>query len=117
MKTLFEIPRSHRNDPVTSYIAAEKLAKSGRAQSQRDAVLSALKVHNGATSAELGAYMGRDRYMPARRLPELEEAGLIIQGPARACRVLSPLRNRPVRCVTWFLAETFGPLNLEEKIE
>ena len=96
---LFE-PLSHRNDPLTSYIAAEKLAKSGKWASQKQEVYRALQWHNGSTSSELGEQMNLDRYTPARRLPELERDGLIEKGPKRMCRVQNSL------CVTWWLAGT-----------
>lgn len=102
MKTLFDIPvpKSHRADPDTSYIAAEKLAKSGHWITLRKLVYETLRLHNGSTSAELGQFMGTDRYTTARRLPELERDGLIEKGPKRMCGVQKSL------CVTWFLAGT-----------
>jgi len=100
---LFDQPGSHRGDPVTSYIAAEKLAKSGGWRTQKKAVYETLKLNNGCTSAELGRFMGSDRFMPARRLPELVTIGFVVQGPVRICKVTHQL------CVTWWLTGTLVP--------
>lgn len=103
MKTLWDIPLSARNDPHTSFVAAEELAASGKYGRQKAAVLAMLKRWNGSTSAELARRMGVDRYLTARRLPDLEREGLAVQGPARRCTVTGRA------CVTWFMKETFGP--------
>ena len=100
----FDQPGSHRNDPVTSYIAAEKLAKSGKWTGQKQEVYEALKAalkqyKGGATSAEVAAFMdGCDpvnRFTAARRLPELEKIGLVKKGIIRQCTTTGSL------CVTW----------------
>lgn len=88
-------PLSRRTDPLTSYIAAEQLGRSGRWAGQKSIVLAALKCHPGATSAELARAIGGDRYVPSRRLPDLERDGLVTRGPARLCRVTHQ------RCITW----------------
>jgi len=80
-------PLYHRHDPVTSREAAEHLRRSGRLGAQQQAVLEALRECNGATHAELGAFMGVHWLTPARRLPELARAGLVKKGQPRVCRV------------------------------
>ncbi len=92
-------PRSHRADPVTSTTAAEKLARSGRCASQKENVLEALRHNNGATSVELAAYLTVDRYLTARRLPDLERDGRARQGEMRHCRVTG------TPCVTWWITK------------
>ena len=94
---LFEYPLSRNRDPVTSFKAADKLAKSGKYLTQKEAVLEALRRNNGATSAELAAYMGVDRYLTARRLPDLERDALVTKGLERECKVTEDA------CVTWWL--------------
>jgi Mn-dependent DtxR family transcriptional regulator len=47
------------------------------------------------TSAELAAYMGVDRYVTARRLPDLRKRGLVEQCHKTTCTV-----NR-TPAVTW----------------
>jgi hypothetical protein len=89
-------PACHRNDPETSREAAKKLKRSGKLKTQRQAVLEALRCCNGATHAELGRFMGMHWLKPARRLPELERAGLVRKGPARTCRV------KGSKCCTWW---------------
>ena len=105
-KTLFDLPPDamqygamplcHRHDPQTSQQAAERLRESGRLGAQQRAVLEALRRCNGATHAELGAFMGLHWLTPARRLPELERAGLVRKGEPRICRV------KGSRCTTWW---------------
>lgn len=63
-------PLSHREDPLTSYSAADRLVRSGRHKNIKKAVLEALRAHDGSTSGELGRYLGRDwrlRRPPAAR--------------------------------------------------
>ena len=87
-------PGSHRADPLTSYIAAEKLAKSGKWAKQKQEVYDALKeatkaYTRGATSAEVGTFMEgiNSRFVAARRLPELEKDGLVVRSDSRQCCV------------------------------
>lgn len=97
--SLFPTPLSRNTDPVTSYEAAETLHRSGRWKNQKQAVLEVLRQLGNATSAEIAERMGGNRYIPARRLPELRREGLVEQGPARVCRVLKS------RCITWNVKE------------
>jgi hypothetical protein len=90
---------THRGDPQTSYEAAEGLKRSGRLAAQQQAVLEGLRQCDGATHGELGAFMGLHWLTPARRLPELERAGLARKGEARVCRV------KGSRCTTWWIVE------------
>lgn len=98
MKTLFDnIPLSHRNDPHTSFMAAEGVKKSLAFENQKTVVLEALKRNQGMTSAELAEYLGVSRHLPARRLPDLRREGKVRQGKARMCSVTKRL------CVTWWI--------------
>ena len=92
-------PLTHRGDPETSREAAEHLKRSGRLAAQQQAVLEALHQCDGATHGELGAFMGMHWLTPARRLPELERAGLVRKGEARICHV------KGSRCTTWWIVE------------
>ena len=93
------VPLSHRHDPETSRKAARRLIASGKLTGQRRAVLEALRKCDGVTHAELGALMGVHWLTPARRLPELERAGLVRKGGRRICRV------KHSRCTTWWLTD------------
>lgn len=74
------VAKARTKDPETSHLAAEKVESSGKGQTDRDICLALVKRHPGSTSAEI-ASMGRlDRYIPSRRLPELRELGLVING-------------------------------------
>ena len=90
-------PLAHRSDPETSFEAAKKLDKSGKLHTQRRAVLEALHKCDGATHAELGDFMGLHWLIPARRLPELERAGLVRKGEPRICRI------KGSKCTTWWI--------------
>lgn len=90
---------THRRDPETSRQAAERLRESGKLGAQQRAVLEALRQCDGATHAELGDFMGLHWLTPARRLPELERAGLVRKGEPRICTV------KGSRCTTWWIAE------------
>ena len=67
-------------DPVSSHIAGMKMEIEGGAATQRAGVLKRLKQSPNMTSKQLGekyAHEGYDRYVFARRLPELEERKLV----------------------------------------
>jgi len=87
---------SRSTDPVTSFMAADNIERSGRADRRRKEVLHELMLVPGLTSAEVARNLRLDRHDPARRLPELEKAGLVRKGPRRQC---SACRNS---CVTWY---------------
>lgn len=72
-------------DPATSWDAAERITRSGRAAIQQATALLAVKTFPGCTSAELAAHCSLDRYQLARRLPELEERYQVRRGNARKC--------------------------------
>ena len=94
-----DLPSCHTDDPGTSFDASDRLAKSGRLHTQRQAVLEALRQCDGATHAELGAFMGVHWLTPARRLPELARLGLVRKGEPRICRV------KGSKCTTWWATE------------
>ena len=100
----FDQPGSHRDDPLTSYIAAEKLAKSGGWTAQQEEVYKALENRNGGTSGEIGMIMPgnktANRFKVSRRMSELKEKGLVVEGPRRICKVQDSL------CCTWWLTGT-----------
>ncbi len=94
-------PHTRNSDPAGSFEAAERLHKTGLSGKQRLAVYHALRQHQGATSKELAECMEVDRYTPARRLKELEDAGWVCRGRRRKCRVSG------VESLTWWIARTW----------
>jgi len=74
-------------DIDTSYDAAVHVVSSGLQAIQQERAASALNVHPGMTSMELAKASGHDRYMLARRLPELLEDGRAWRGPKKPCQV------------------------------
>lgn len=78
---------SRRGDPVTSHEAADLVTLSGRRDAQAQLVYEALRRWPGRTSAELAALADFDRYVVARRLPELRNGGWAVSMPPRRCTV------------------------------
>ena len=77
---------ARHTDPVTSHMAAAEIEAGGKAQAQRETVLSALSAFPGCTSAEIAEYAKLDRHMVARRLPELRVSKQATKGNIRECR-------------------------------
>ena len=72
-------PIARGDDPASSHLAAEQVTKSGIRRAQKIEILRAVAEHPERTSKELTGYLpvGFDRYVTARRLPELERDGLV----------------------------------------
>lgn len=90
---------ARNTDPSTSHAAADYVERTGIASTQRTKVMRALRQHPGTTSAELAAVAGLDRYIVARRLPELSERGLAEKALIRRCTVSG------IAAVTWEVSE------------
>lgn len=83
-------PIARLSDPSTSHLAAAQVTASGLRDRQAVIVLDLVRRFAGCTSAELAARSEGeiDRYVTARRLPELEHLGLVYRaGIKSACRV------------------------------
>lgn len=68
---------SHRNDPDTSRMAAERSTRSGKRQAGVDRIVAAVREHPGATRAELAKITGMDPTEAGRRCPDAREHDLI----------------------------------------
>ena len=90
----FNAQRARGRDPITSHYAAVRAKRFLGAQASR--VLEALKKFPGSTSAELAQLAGLDRYMVARRLPDLEKCDYVSKGSIRECKATGS------KAVTWF---------------
>ena len=90
---------SRRTDPVSSHEAAAEHVQSGRNAAQKTVVLDGLSAYSNVTSDELARLLRVDRYMVARRLPELESEGLVMRSGSRP----SEISGRTG--VTWRLVE------------
>jgi len=91
-------PRARNTDPHTSHIAGRDIANSGIAGLQRKTVLLNLRRYASEvprTSAELAKIANLDRFMVARRLPELERSGDAARNMALTC----PVTGR--KSITW----------------
>lgn len=91
------IANARSTDPLSSVLAGDEIEASGKAAAQRGKALAAVRSNPGLTSKELSAKTGLDRYMLARRLPELLIE--VEKGAMRICSVSKRL------CVTWVLRE------------
>jgi CRP-like cAMP-binding protein len=68
---------------------------SGKRATQQSLLFDAVVRYGELTSAELARKIGIDRYIAARRLPELRDAGLIQNGESRKCLVTGR------KAITW----------------
>ncbi|MFW6340673.1 MAG: MarR family transcriptional regulator [Wenzhouxiangella sp.] len=84
--TLHFPPASRRTDPQTSRGAEAEINATGERAKQQKVVLQMLHRYPGRTSRELATVTGLDRYLVARRLPELEPE-LARRGEAKRCSV------------------------------
>jgi len=85
--------QNHRNnDPPTSALASRHIESSGAARMQRSRCLDAVIESPGQTAREIEDRIGVKAH---KRLPELREAGLVVNGPIRTCRVTGR------RAMTW----------------
>ena len=75
---------SRNTDPITSHMAGDYVESTGIASNQRLIVSKAVADFPGMTSKELADAAGIDRFMVARRLPEIVS---VKRGEARECRI------------------------------
>jgi hypothetical protein len=80
-------PVARAADPKPSKLAAAEITASGRREGQLLAVLALVKKFPRSTSLELSRHSSLDRYVVARRLPELAHAGLVAKRSVRQCVV------------------------------
>lgn len=76
---------NHRNtDPSTSALAGREIEASGSARRHREMCFDAVTQMPGLTAREIEDQLGIKAH---KRLPELREANLVRNGPARTCTV------------------------------
>ena len=79
---------ARNTDPETFHLAARELKVSGKHANQQATVYRALcKCRLSATSAEIAQRFNLDRYLVARRLPDLLKNGMAEKEGKRRCRV------------------------------
>ncbi|WP_067097894.1 hypothetical protein [Marinomonas atlantica] len=92
---IIQTPAARSTDPIGSHLAADEINENGSRHVQQSLVAGFLedaykrgvvKRNRGVTSRELAAMYGEDRYMIARRLPELVTAKQAVQGPKEETR-------------------------------
>ena len=85
-------PNHRNNDPPTSAMAGRDMESSGLARMQRGRCLRAVIETPGLTAREIE---DRTEVKAHKRLPELRQSGLVVNGPARVCRISGR------RAMTW----------------
>lgn len=88
---------ARQTDPHTSHIAAERIEQTS-ATDHRRMLLEAVLRHPGSTCGELATIVGLQSHQAGKRLPELREAGFVVNGPARKCSQNGTVMR------TWFSA-------------
>lgn len=91
-----QTPIARRTDPESSHLAAEHVTRSGARAHQQAQAIAAVRAYPGMTSFELAMRTDLDRYMLARRLPEVVCAGLVRKGDSKRCSVTGRL------ALTWW---------------
>lgn len=93
------VARARAADPATSHAAAAMVEASGAANTNRRLVLRLVRDYPGLTAVEIHAAQGDrgglDRHEVSRRLADLRDAGLVVNGPERACSI------KRTRMLTW----------------
>src|SRR5215467_1496407 len=98
-----EPPLARAGDPVTSHIAAERLKDSGKWRGQKGLVLTWMRENrivdekSSLTANEVARASGIRHPVCHKRLPDLEEVGLVVKCVKRNCKVTGEL------CWTWRL--------------
>ena len=88
-------PNHRSNDPPTSAMAGRDMESSGLARMQRGRCLRAVIETPGLTAREIE---DRTEVKAHKRLPELRQSGLVVNGPDRVCRISGR------RAMTWLPA-------------
>lgn len=91
-----QTPAARSTDPHSSHEADEQMNASGKKALQQRIAVAAVEKHPGKTSLEIARATGQCRFMLARRLPEVEAAGLVRRGQERTCSVSKR------RACTWY---------------
>ena len=89
---------ARNTDPQTSHEAAAAIVRTGDRAHMQHLAYAAVRAYPGLTSLELATASGLCRFMLARRLPEIEEAGLVKRGDKRRCAA----STRGFTAVTWW---------------
>ncbi len=98
-----DAPIARRSDPASSHAAAVHMRRSGKRLAQQDHAAAAVRAFPDHTSFELAMLTRLDRYMLARRLPEIAREGRVDRAPMRHCTVTGRL------AMTWRPAAGSAP--------
>ena len=93
------ITNARSTDPITSHLAGQEAEQSGRSTTHREICYVSVCIHPGHTAAEIAKRTRLERHEASRRLPELREKGLIVNGEQRICEVTKH------SSMTWMVAD------------
>lgn len=97
---LSHTPVARNTDPITSHMAASEITVSGVRSDQCRQVLALVAMYPDKTSFELSTRSrDLDRYQVARRISDLEHAGVVRKNGKRACFMSGR------KAVTWVVAK------------
>ena len=89
-------PIARTNNPETSHLAAKEITESRGRQTLMRLALHYVRDNPGQTAGQIGDALGLHRSVIAKRLSDLKNAELIVQGPA--------VRTHGKAQVTWYPA-------------
>lgn len=89
-------PIARTNNPETSHLAAKEITESRGRQTLMRLALRHVRDNPGQTAGQIGDALGLHRSVIAKRLSDLKNAELIVQGPA--------VRTHGKAQVTWYPA-------------
>jgi predicted ArsR family transcriptional regulator len=87
-------PIARTNSPATSHLAAKEITESRGRQTLMRLALHYVRDNPGQTAGQIGDALGLHRSVIAKRLSDLKNAELIVQGPA--------VRTHGKAQVTWY---------------
>jgi len=97
MQTLFDIPATHTVDPITSFVAEDKISKSGKRQAHIKTVIDVLEKCPELTYSEIAVRCGLSDMQVERRLCDLKKTGIVKVAAERICSIKKSL------CSTYYL--------------
>ena len=96
-------PIARTSNPITSKVGAAEVEATDRRQTHADVCLAVVRRHPGKTAIELGVLTELGHVRAQRRISDLFNRGLVIQG--------KPRRSSSGRlAVTWWPVESQGEL-------
>lgn len=81
-----QTPATHNGDPETSFLAEQRMNKSGKRKTHQDIITDFVRQHPKHTAAEIGDETGLGQHECSRRLSELKNI-TVEHSEKRRCRI------------------------------